>query len=78
MLAITSRFQKNHVFVAMVRARAMATATTAMIDRHSFHDSNGTIAAIIYILFIFNENATETLWAMNKVGGERGIVGWFL
>ncbi len=40
------------IFVmAMVTGTAMATTTTAMIDHCSFHDSDGTIVAIIYFSF---------------------------
>jgi hypothetical protein len=37
--------------MSMVMATAMATTMIAMIDCHSFYDSNGTIAAIIYFSF---------------------------
>ncbi len=64
--------------MSMVKATAMATTTTAMIDCHLFHDSDGTKAVIIYFSFFFNENAMENLWATKGIGGERGIWGWFI
>ncbi len=64
--------------MSMVKVTAMATATIAMIDCCLFYDSDGTIAAIIFFLFIFDENAPENLWATKGIGGERGIWGWFI
>jgi hypothetical protein len=66
--------------MSMVTVTAMATTRIAMIDCHSFYDSNGTIAAIIFFIFpfIFNENSPEDLWATKGIGGERGIWGWLL
>jgi hypothetical protein len=46
--------------MAMTMAMLMMTATVttpAMIDHHSLLESNGIIAATLYFLFIFNENA---------------------
>jgi hypothetical protein len=37
--------------MSMVMVTVMATTTIAMIDRHLFYDSNGTIAAITYFSF---------------------------
>jgi hypothetical protein len=37
--------------MSMVTVMAMAMTMTAMIDHCLFYDSNGTIAAIIYISF---------------------------
>jgi hypothetical protein len=37
--------------MSMVTATAMTTTTTAMINHHLLHDSDGTIAAIIYFLY---------------------------
>ncbi len=39
------------IVMVMVTAMAMAATTTAMIDWCSFHDSDGTIAAIMYFYF---------------------------
>ncbi len=63
----------------MVTVTVMATTTIAMINHCLSYDSNGTIAAIMYIfLFIFDENVQENLWATKRIGGEKGTGGWFI
>jgi hypothetical protein len=47
----------------------------AMIDYHLLLESNEMIAAILYFLFIFNENARKNLLATKVLGGRRGKVG---
>ncbi len=59
---------------AILTATATIT-TTATIDYNSCVESNGMITAIIYLLFIFDENVRENLLATKGMGGGRGIVG---
>jgi hypothetical protein len=52
---------------AMVMTMAMLTMTATvtsmmMIDYCLLLENNGMIAAIIYFLFIFNDNAREICW----------------
>jgi hypothetical protein len=64
--------------MAMTMAMLMMTATvmaTVMIDYCLLLESNGMIAATMHFLFIFNENARETLLAMKVMGGGRRKVG---
>jgi hypothetical protein len=69
------------VVFAMAMAMAMLTMTAtvmmmATIDYCSLLESDGMIAAILYIfLFIFYENARHNFWATKGMGGGRGIVG---
>jgi hypothetical protein len=66
--------------MAMTMAMLTTTATvttTATIDYCLHLESNGMIAAILYFLFIFNENARTNLLAMKVMGGGRGKVGGF-
>ncbi len=61
---------------------AMLTMTAAvimmaMIDYCLLLESNEMIAAILYFLFIFNENARNNLLATRVMGGGRGKVGCF-
>jgi hypothetical protein len=60
--------------LAMLAMTATVT-TTAMIDYCLLLESGGMIAAIMYFLFIFNENAREKLLAMKVMGGGRRKVG---
>jgi hypothetical protein len=63
----------------MAMTMAMLT-TTAMVMKSATNDycllleSNGMIAAIIYFLLRFNENARENLLVTKVMGGGRGIV----
>ncbi len=75
--------EEEVVFVfAMAMTMAMLT-TTAMVMKSATNDycllleSNGMIAAIIYFLLRFNENARENLLVTKVMGGGRGIVDWF-
>ncbi len=47
----------------------------AMIDYHLLLESNEMIAAILYFLLIFNENARKNLLVTKVMGGGRGKVG---
>ncbi len=62
----------------MAKLTTIATVmTTATIDYCLHLQSNGMIAAILYFLFTFNENATKNLLATKVMGGGRGKVGCF-
>jgi hypothetical protein len=68
------------VVFAMAMTMAILTmtamvATAATIDYCLLLESNGMIAAIIYFLFILNENARENLLAAKKMSEGRGVVG---
>jgi hypothetical protein len=58
----------------MLTMTAMVTMM-AMIDYHLLLESNEMIAAILYFLLIFNENARKNLLVTKVMGGGRGKVG---
>jgi hypothetical protein len=64
--------------MAMAMAMLMMTpmvTTRAMIDYCLLLESDGMIAAILYFLFIFNENARKNLLATKVMEGGREKVG---
>ncbi len=66
--------------MAMTMAMLTMTATvtmTTMIDYCLLLENDGMIAAMIYFLLKFNDNARENLLATKVMGGGRGKVGWF-
>jgi hypothetical protein len=69
-------FLRMAMTMAMLAMTAMVM-TTAMIGYCSLLESNRMIAAIIYFLFIFNENTRFNLLATKVMGGGRRKVGWF-
>ncbi len=62
--------------MAMLTMTATVT-TMGKIDYCLLLKSNGMIAAILYFLFIFNENARKNLLVAKAMGGGRGMVGCF-
>ncbi len=67
-------FLRMAMTMAMLAMTAMVM-TTAMIGYCSLLESNRMIAAIIYFLFIFNENTRFNLLATKVMGGGRRKVG---
>ncbi len=62
--------------MAMLTMTVTITMMTT-IDYHLLLESDGMIAAILYFLFIFNENARKNSLATKVMGGGRGNVGCF-
>jgi hypothetical protein len=67
-------FYDGDMTMAMLMMAEMVT-TMKMIDYCLLLESDRRIAAIIYFLFIFNDNARENLLARKVIGGGRGKVG---
>ncbi len=66
-------------FFVMVMAMAMQTMTAmatmmGMINYCLLHESNGMITVLYILLFLFDENARENLWAIKGMGGGRRLV----
>ena len=63
--------------MAMTMAMLTATATVtilATIDYHLLLENDGMIVAILYFLFVFNDNARENMLGTKLIGGIRAKV----